>query len=84
LTKKRRKPAKRFLVDGVDLGDGEPQRCWFVIDGDGSGVTVYGYRRRRRWWLPLRDAASVIAVKAQVRLAQSYLGKSPPPPAVAE
>jgi hypothetical protein len=54
-----------FLVEGVNLGDGESSRVWVHIDK--GIVTVRPFRSRRSWTLPLDEAAGMVARAAQVR-----------------
>jgi hypothetical protein len=56
---------RRYLVSGVNLGDGEFVRAWFIISKD--AVIVRRYRAHRTWMLSLKDAAGAVARAAQLR-----------------
>jgi hypothetical protein len=63
--KKRKKKFNtyRFLVEGVNLGDGEPVLC--IVEVNREQVTVHKKGSRHRWALSLSDASGVIARRAQ-------------------
>lgn len=73
-----RKSAAHFLVEGVNLGDGKPVRCWLRVSP--KGVEVRRYRSPRAAWLPLARAVGVLARAAQVRAAEERLGAAPRDP----
>jgi len=59
-----RKSKAHFLVERVNLGDGDPVRCWVRVTA--KGIEVRRYRAKRGWYVPLADAAGVLARRAQV------------------
>ncbi len=63
-----RKYGAAFLVEGVNLGDGDRARCWIRIKG--SKVEVRRYHARRVWRLDLAEAVGLIARAAQLRAIQ--------------
>ena len=60
-TKKRR----HFRVENVDLGDGHPVTVWFIAGP--TGVEVRRVGSRRRWFVPIREAARRLGIVGQVR-----------------
>lgn len=69
---KKKTRARRFVVAGVNLGDGDLRKVWVVIDEE--GMTIRAFRGRKRWWVPLSEAASIVAVRAQRNAASRRLG----------
>jgi hypothetical protein len=66
------KPRGRKFRLVVDLGDGKPRECWVMVDR--QGFAVRAVRGRSTWWLPLGQAAEVVARRAQVRAAEMRMG----------
>lgn len=69
---KTRKP-RSFKIEKVDLGDGKPTTVWLIVDREGIGIRKhYG---RKAWWLPLVEAAGMIARQGQVRSMRLQMGQ---------
>jgi hypothetical protein len=65
MKEKGAKNARRFHVDGVDLGDGERVLCTVTVTA--SRIAVRRLRAHRSWSLSLEEAAGLIARRAQHR-----------------
>jgi len=65
--------SRRFRLDRADLGDGKPVRAWIVIDA--AGVTVYKFGSRRKWWVPIAEAATLLSRRGQLRAVQARMGE---------
>jgi hypothetical protein len=59
------KRGRRFLVEGVNLGDGQPVRCWAYFSANGVVVRRYGCKEHL-FIVTLAEAAGIIARRAQV------------------
>ena len=57
---------RRWLVRGVNLGDGQLVKCWVIVKGD--VVTVRQWKTKTRiYQLDLAEAAGMIARRVQVK-----------------
>lgn len=73
-----RKTRAHFIAEGVNLGDGEPVRCWVRMGADAVEVRRYG--AHRAWLVSLSEAAGLIARAAAKRAAEAALGTGPREP----
>jgi len=63
---RRRTNGRRWLVRGVNLGDGQLVKCWVIVKGD--VVTVRQWKTKTRiYQLDLAEAAGMIARRVQVQ-----------------
>jgi len=71
-----RGPNRRHLfVRDVELGNGE--RVTVRLSFDRAGVSVHVFRsKKRRWYVPLAEAAGLLARRGQIRMALSRMGRS--------
>jgi hypothetical protein len=63
---------RRFVVSGIDFGDGTRVTASIYISA--SGVSVKRYRSRTTFYMPLDEAVQVLARRAQVRECEVQLG----------
>ena len=61
----RTKRRRHIRVPQVDLGDGNRVDVWLVLDP--KGITVRRVGSRRAWWVPIGEAAGLLARRGQVR-----------------
>jgi hypothetical protein len=62
----RSKRGAWFLVEGVNVGDGERSRVWLHLGVDGV-LQVRRFGSRTVWTLPMDEAAGLLARQAQLR-----------------
>lgn len=80
---KKERTRARFLVEGVDMGDGEPVTAWLEVRKEEIVVREYRTPRDgrtfRKWSLPLSAAANALCVFAQRYRLASHGIKFPTP-----
>lgn len=69
-----RRNARHFVLGGVDVGDGRRRKVRLTIDHEGVEVRIF-HSWKLRWFVPLADAAGMLARRGQVREAERTLRK---------
>ena len=66
---------RHLFVRDVDLGNG--QRVTIHLSFDQAGVSIHVFRsKKRRWYVPLAEAAGLLARRGQLREAMARMGRS--------